>query len=80
MALSVHMENARHGRKIFDATLLLQREDVTAGSLARVLLTYPLMTLKIIIAIYWQALRLWLKGTPVHDHPAKNQAALEKGK
>ena len=79
-ALSVHMENARHGRKIFDATLLLQREDVTAGSLARVLLTYPLMTLKIIIAIYWQALRLWLKGTPVHDHPAKNQAALEKGK
>jgi DUF1365 family protein len=69
--LSVHMENARAGRKIFDATLVLQREEIRAGVLARALAGYPLITLKIIAAIHWQALKLWLKGAPVHDHPAK---------
>lgn len=70
--LTVHMENARKGRKMFDATLDFKRTEIRAGSLARVLLAYPLMTLKVIIAIHWQALRLWLKRVPVYDHPAKN--------
>jgi DUF1365 family protein len=30
------------------------------------------MTLKVIVAIHWQALRLWLKRVPVYDHPDKN--------
>jgi DUF1365 family protein len=74
------MVNSRQGIKIFDATLVLQREQVTAGALARVLLTYPLMTMKIITAIHWQALKLWFKGAPVHDHPAKKGPALEKAR
>lgn len=69
--LAVHMQNSRHGEKIFDATLEFERKEIGAGSLARVLLVYPLMTLKVIFAIHWQALRLWLKRVPVHDHPAK---------
>jgi DUF1365 family protein len=35
-----------------------------------VLATFPLMTVKVIAAIHWQALRLWLKHTPVFDHPS----------
>jgi len=56
----------------------LERREITAASLARVLLSFPLMTLRVVAAIYWQALRLWLKSVPVHDHPGKHQAALEK--
>jgi len=76
--LTVHMENAREGRKIFDATLVLEREEIASGSLAKALAGYPLMTLKVIAAIHWQALKLWVKGAPVHDHPNKKQPVMER--
>ena len=76
--LTVQMENAREGKKIFVATIVLEREEISARSLASVLVSFPFMTLKIILAIHWQALKLWLKGTPVQDHPQKNKQTLEK--
>ena len=78
--LTAHMENARDGRKIFDVDLVFERKEIGTGSLAAVLIRFPVMTLKIIAAIHWQALKLWLKGAPVHDHPEKNQPALEEMK
>ena len=68
--LRVHMNVMREGRRTFDATLNLQRLPLTGASLARVLWRYPLMTAQVVGAIHWQALRLWLKRNPVHDHPA----------
>ena len=44
------------------------RRDLTTGNLARMLARFPLMTLKIVAAIHWEALRLWLKGLPVFTH------------
>lgn len=75
--LTVHMENARGGRKVFDATLDLERREISATSLAGALVGHPFMTGKVMGAIHWQALKLWLKGSPVHDHPDKD-AALER--
>jgi DUF1365 family protein len=70
--LHVHMDVKREGKREFDASLILQRRPLNSASLARVLWRYPLMTTQVIGAIHWQALRLWLKRNPVHDHPAVN--------
>lgn len=69
--LTAHMESRRAGAKVFDATLSLERREITGASLAGALVGYPFATLQVVGAIYWQALRLWLKRVPFHVHPAK---------
>lgn len=68
--LRVHMQVWRDGVRQFDATQSMQRRPVDGPGLARVLAAYPLMTVQVVAAIHWQALRLWLKRNPVHDHPS----------
>jgi DUF1365 family protein len=79
-ALSIHMQNLHDGDKVFDATLSLARTDITGPSLARVLLTYPLMTVKVFAAIHWQALKLWIKRVPFFVHPDKEAPAAANSK
>lgn len=72
-ALRVHMDNLVNSptdqeHKHFDATLVMTRQSLGEG-MGRTLIRYPLETVKVSMGIYWQALRLWLKGVPFHDHP-----------
>ena len=69
--LLVHMQNFMRGEFVFDATLALRGEPITRAALLRALLSFPLMTAKVIGAIHWQALKLWLKRTPLHSHPGR---------
>lgn len=68
--LAVHMINRKDGLDVFDATMSLERRDLSGPALAAVLTRFPLMTAKVSAAIYWQALRLWWKRAPFHPHPA----------
>lgn len=70
--LAVHMINYRHGDRVFDATLALQRREIGHASLAGLLLRFPLMSARIVMAIYTQALFLWLKRLPFYPHPASS--------
>jgi len=73
-ALRVHMDVCNGDAREVDATLVLERHPVNAANLARVLLRFPAMTLRIVAAIHWQALRLWLRRNPVYDHPENHGA------
>jgi DUF1365 family protein len=69
--LWVRMESRQRGGRVFDATLALTRRSITRSELARALVVRPAMTVQVIAAIYWQALRLWLARAPLYPHPGK---------
>jgi len=55
--------------KIFEAHLAVERREISGRALARMLMKHPMVTLKVVAGIYWQALRLWRKGVPFYRHP-----------
>ncbi|CAA0125799.1 Uncharacterised protein [BD1-7 clade bacterium] len=58
-----------------DATLTLTQKDFTVKQARSLWLNYPLMTGRIFLGIYWQALRLLLKKVPLWPHPKSQKAA-----
>ena len=64
----IHMDCLTEKRD-FSATLKLTRVELNSKSIRNVLLRYPVNTVGTVTAIYWQALRLFLKRTPLYSHP-----------
>jgi len=69
--IRVHMIDIEKGKKLFDASLMLKRRPITHKALTRMLMKYPLMTMRVTTMIHFQALRLLLKNTPFFTHPKK---------
>lgn len=67
--LDVTMESFAGGARVFRAVLALERRPLDGPALARLLVTFPGLPLRTLAAIYFQALRLKLKGAPFHAHP-----------
>jgi uncharacterized protein len=57
------------GGPLIVTRLLASRRALTDASLLRAFLFYPLLTLKVIAAIHWEALLLWLKGVRLQNRP-----------
>lgn len=77
---SVHvlMTSYENGEKVFDAELSMGRRQMTGAELRRMLMKHPFMNMKIIAGIYWQALRLRIKGATFYTHPSKRNTRPEK--
>ena len=59
-----------------------RRRGLTTAALLRSLFALPLVTLKIVAAIHWEALRLWLKGARLVPRPNAHHSntSLAKGR
>lgn len=68
--LMVHMEDWQEHTRLFDATLTLSRQPLSAALLRREALSFPFMVGKTVLGIYWQAVRLAIKRIPIFDHRA----------
>jgi len=76
--LRVHMDVNEDDRKHFDATLVVHRRPFDRNTFHRSLARFPLETIKGTAGIYWNALKLKLKGVPFHTHPNKLEASAEE--
>jgi uncharacterized protein len=78
--LHLQVEACGDGGPVLRAVLHARRRALTDAALLRVLLEFPLLTAKVVAAIHWEALRLWLKGAPFFARPrAAPRAAVATG-
>ena len=69
--LHVHMDNliqSNEAQKHFDATLMLDEYSLKQD-FGKIMIRQPFITVKVVLGIYWQALKLWVKRSPFYDHP-----------
>ena len=64
--LSLAIHETQGGEPILDAWFTGERRPLTDATLLRAALSVPLLTVKVLAAIHWEALKLWLKGVPLH--------------
>ena len=69
--LLVNMKNFKDGKKVFDATLSMKREEMSIKNLMGKTLRFPFMTAQIVWRIHWNAAKLWFKGARFYTHPNK---------
>jgi uncharacterized protein len=62
-------------RPVLNAVLTGARRDLTDRNLLFVFLKIPAITLKVIAAIHWQALHLWVKGMRLRRRPLPPEQA-----
>lgn len=83
--LNIHIENRTYGideqpekqrenNRFFDVTLALKKQKITSANLYSLWLSMPVMTLKIVGGIYWQALKLFIKRIPFVSYQNSKEA------
>ena len=68
------------GEVDFVANLTARRDHLTDARLLSLCFTMPLMTLGVVAAIHWEALRLWIKGAPFRARPQGPKAGMSVGR
>jgi DUF1365 family protein len=74
--VQILMKNQNHGEadSFFTVSMDLSYKVLNIKNVFTGLLFYPLMSLKTVYGIYWQALILYLKRVPFYTHPKKREA------
>jgi uncharacterized protein len=67
----------QEGKRFFISTLTGSRKPLTDANLLIYFISFPLITLKVISLIHWQAFKLWLKKLPFHKKDADRELQKE---
>ncbi len=78
--LDLTVQKQTGGRPNFLATLSLRQQPLTNRALAGLFFALPFMTLGVVIAIHWEAVRLWIKGAPFRARPPGPRAGMSVGR
>ncbi len=70
-SIDVHMVVIDGRSECFAAGMRLRLSPLSRTAMWRMPFSYPLLTARVVTAIYWQALRLWFKRVPFFTHPDK---------
>lgn len=76
--LMVHIENKRLNSesgnidKLFDVNLIMKKQAFNQRSLLRVWCQLPVMTIKVVLGIYWQAMMIFVKRIPFIGYQKAN--------
>ncbi len=66
--IAVAITGKQQGSAVLHTALHGERVELTSVALLRHCLTHPLLNVKVIGAIHWEALRIWRKGVAVRPH------------
>ena len=64
----MQMKLSKGGQAVFRVTVDLNGQPLSSAQANLMPFRYPLIGLKVISAIYWQGLKLWLKNIPIYPH------------
>ncbi|ESQ80065.1 DUF1365 domain-containing protein [Asticcacaulis sp. YBE204] len=80
-SLHIQLEQVTGDRrdKMLTATFRAKREPLTDRVLMRYFFAMPLMTLKVVWGIHWEALKLWLKGLKYRPGPKQTPEPFSVG-
>ncbi len=67
------IDETEGGEPLLQASLVARRRPLDDLTLLRMLLRYPLVTLKTIGMIHWHAFKLWRRGARFHSHGAASR-------
>jgi len=68
--VAIRIEGRDEAGALIVASQTGARRNWSDAALARVFVAYPLVTLKVVVGIHFEALRIWLKGVGVRSKPA----------
>ncbi|MGE0767477.1 MAG: DUF1365 domain-containing protein [Hyphomicrobiaceae bacterium] len=79
--VAVSISASQGAESVIHTALHGRRLSLTSAELLRRCIMHPLLTLKVIGAIHWEAFRIWIKGVAIRPHrPVSGHAATYGGR
>ena len=74
----LHIEYVDDAQRLLTAVEKGRRKEFNDRGLLAILAVMPFVTFKVMAAIHWQAVKLWLRGAKIYPHPDRSRSETER--